>query len=75
MKGVVHIVNKSKGTYLVTVKRTDSDITADLFPLDYIVKGLLERGSLLEVVEIEDIFAPEPISNRNLAQPNTPRVA
>jgi hypothetical protein len=75
VKGVVHIVNKSKGTYLVTVKRTDSDITADLFPLDYIVKGLLERGSLLEVVEIEDIFAPEPISNRNLAQPNTPRVA
>ena len=75
MKGVIHIVNKSKGTYLVTVKRTDSDITADLFPLDYIVKGLLERGSLLEVTEIEDIFAPEPITNRNLAQPNTPRVA
>ena len=75
MKGVIHIVNKSKGTYLVTVKRTDGDTTADLFPLDYIVKGLLERGSFLEVVEMEDIFAPEPISNRNLAQPNTPRVA
>jgi hypothetical protein len=68
-------MDRSKGTYLVTVKRTDSDITADLFPLDYIVKGLLERGSLLEVTEIEDIFAPEPITNRNLAQPNTPRVA
>ena len=68
-------MDRDIGTYLVTVKRTGSDITADLFPLDYIVKGLLERGSLLEVVEIEDIFAPEPISNRNLAQPNTPRVA
>jgi len=68
-------MDRDRGTYLVTVKRTDGDTTADLFPLDYIVKGLLERGSFLEVVEMEDIFAPEPISNRNLAQLNTPRVS